>query len=60
MTRPVGICLIACGQAFKGTIEVPEDYFDGERLRVSKLRDRLDALSGVQFFPIDSNNKILE
>ncbi len=52
MMRPVGICLIACGEAFKGTIEVGEEYFDGDRLRVSKLRDRLDAITGVQFFPI--------
>jgi hypothetical protein len=58
MMRPVGVCFIACGEAFKGTLLVPEEYFDGDRLRVTKLRDRLTATNGVQFFPIDSNNKI--
>jgi hypothetical protein len=60
VTRPVGVCFIACGQAFKGTIEVPEEYFDGDRLRVNKLRDRLSGNMGVQFIPIGSNNKISE
>ena len=50
--KEIGVCFIACGEAFKGTLLVPEEYFDGDRLRVTKLRDRLSGNMGVQFFPI--------
>lgn len=56
--RVIGVYFIACGEAFKGTLQVPDEYFDGDRLRVTKLRDRLSGNMGVQFFPIDGNNKI--
>jgi hypothetical protein len=50
MMRPVQVGLVACGESFKTIIWVrEEEYFDGDRLREQKLRDRLSCNMGVTF-----------